>query len=338
MPAPKLTVPKTYAELRRGVETALHEGQQAVELARLRTYWETGRLINAHVLHHRGRADYGAQVLVRLADELNTAKTTLYQCTLFARQFPIFRARGKLGWAHYRVLLAVPDPREREALITQALEHAWTSRQLELHVYSQPTTTQSAELNHTAPPKLLTPRRGTPDIFRIVKRDDTLAVDLGFKLYVELHDAEADEIGAGGFVRFDARGRVVAADGASKGDLFTYAATVRRVVDGDTLEIEVKLPRGFVHVMKLRLRGIDCPEMDTAAGKAAKRYVEALLADSRDATIYTTKPDKYDRYLADVFIPAGGSSDDEDVFLNNALLRDGHAVRKDEYSLADWEA
>ncbi len=223
------------------------------------------------------------------------------------------------------------------------MKHEWTVAELvqrvrPLNAALEVETGKPASATAPIPPKLLTPKRGTPGVYRIVKRDDTLAVDLGFKLYVELHDAEADEIGAGGFVRFDARGRVVAADGASKGDLFTYAATVRRVVDGDTLEIEVKLPRGFVHVMKLRLRGIDCPEMDTAAGKAAKRYVEALLADSRDATIYTTKPDKYDRYLADVFIPAGGSSDDEDVFLNNALLRDGHAVRKDEYSLADWEA
>lgn len=79
--------------------------------------------------------------------------------------------------------------------------------------------------------------------------------------------------------------------------------------------------------------------MDTAAGKAAKRYVEALLAESRNVTIYTTKPDKYDRYLADVFLAAPDSgAGDGLLFLNNALLRDGHATRKDEYSLADWES
>jgi endonuclease YncB( thermonuclease family) len=78
--------------------------------------------------------------------------------------------------------------------------------------------------------------------------------------------------------------------------------------------------------------------MDTAAGKAAKRYAEALFANSLQVTIYTTKPDKYDRYLADVFLSGTKKSGDEErVFLNNALLRDGHATRKDEYSLADWE-
>jgi len=51
----------------------------------------------------------------------------------------------------------------------------------------------------------------------------------------------------------------------------------------------------------------------------------------------TTKPDKYDRYLADVFLrPATGESSrdiereaDGSAFLNNALLAHGHAVNFD---------
>src|ERR1019366_8589481 len=42
--------PKTYAELKRRVEEALLTGQRRVEAARVLTYFETGRLINAHVL------------------------------------------------------------------------------------------------------------------------------------------------------------------------------------------------------------------------------------------------------------------------------------------------
>jgi len=43
----KLIVPQNYAELRRAVEVAMVHGQQAVEQARVRTYHETGRLIQA---------------------------------------------------------------------------------------------------------------------------------------------------------------------------------------------------------------------------------------------------------------------------------------------------
>lgn len=53
-------VPKTYAELRRGVEGSLLMGLQRAEGARLRTYWETGRLIHEHLLQFRDRADYGS--------------------------------------------------------------------------------------------------------------------------------------------------------------------------------------------------------------------------------------------------------------------------------------
>jgi endonuclease YncB( thermonuclease family) len=84
---------------------------------------------------------------------------------------------------------------------------------------------------------------------------------------------------------------------------------------------------------KLRLRDLDCPELDTAEGKAAKRFVEALLARAEAVTICTTKPDKYDRYLADVYL----SSPEGEIYLNNELLREGHAGRKGGYSPADWE-
>lgn len=44
------------------------------------------------------------------------------------------------------------------------------------------------------------------------------------------------------------------------------------------------------------------------------------------------KPDKYDRYLADVFL----AQDGEPVYLNNALLAAGHAVVKKEWEFSDW--
>ena len=51
-------------------------------------------------------------------------------------------------------------------------------------------------------------------------------------------------------------------------------------------------------------------------------------------TVSTTKPDKYDRYLADGFVPVEKG---ESVFLNSALLENGHAVRKDAWEFGDWE-
>ena len=60
--------------------------------------------------------------------------------------------------------------------------------------------------------------------------------------------------------------------------------------------------------------------------EAAKRCVEAVVNETEGVTITTSKADKYDRYLADVFLHRRSG---EEVFLNNALLENGHAVRFD---------
>ena len=75
---------------------------------------------------------------------------------------------------------------------------------------------------------------------------------------------------------------------------------------------------------KLRLRGIDCPEMDTPEGKAAKKFVESLLRDVPELIVLTRKNDKYDRYEADVFIEDKTGAK---LFVNNLLLEAGHAIR-----------
>ena len=134
----------------------------------------------------------------------------------------------------------------------------------------------------------------------------------------------------------------------------------------------------------IRLKGIDCPELekDSATkkadpslnrttirggeGQAAKRFVENALQGLEFVTVKTSRSDKYDRYLADVFLPArslkasavptaldknkirvgaGGtgatgheyigkrlqsavsSPQSNLIYLNNLLLENGHAVR-----------
>ena len=116
-------------------------------------------------------------------------------------------------------------------------------------------------------------------------------------------------------------------EAATKAELFTYVATVRQVIDGDTLVVTLLFAPGWRHELKLRLRGLDCPEISTAAGRAAKKFVDGLLKAGDEAIVSTRRPDKYDRYLADVFVGEPGA--ENEVFLNNALLAGGYAVRYD---------
>jgi len=325
-----LAVPRTYAALRRAVEDVIIKGQRAAELAKVRTYHETGRLIREHVLLFDDRADYGSKAVRRLALDIKVDHTVLHRCVSFFRLFPIVATWQQLTWAHYRVLIPVEDPKLRKSLADEADRLGWPVAQLESRIRALlPPEPAVIDVSVGEPARLLTPRRGTAGVCKVIAVGDAPVVDQGFAVY---RDVAAARLRPNEFVRVTADG-VERVEGATKADLFTYHAEVLKVVDGDTLWVKVYLEPGRWVKQKLRLRDLDCPEMDTAAGRSAKRFVETLMAKTEAVTVCTTKPDKYDRYLADVFLTTA----DGDVYLNNELLKNGHAVRKGDYSPADWE-
>ena len=102
-------------------------------------------------------------------------------------------------------------------------------------------------------------------------------------------------------------------------NLYNYKAKVEKIVDADTIDVTLDL--GFKVYMgtRLRLAGIDAPEMKTQEGKDAKAWLEAQLPVGHEVTlsIYKTK-EKYGRYLA--YVTYNGTN------MNEALLKSGHAV------------
>jgi hypothetical protein len=76
------------------------------------TYWEIGSIIDSEVLG-AGRAEYGAQILVTLSQELTGRfgrgfdEPNLNRMVKFARLFPereiVVTLSHKLSWLHHRV-------------------------------------------------------------------------------------------------------------------------------------------------------------------------------------------------------------------------------------------
>ncbi len=102
----------------------------------------------------------------------------------------------------------------------------------------------------------------------------------------------------------------------------TYEAAVLRIVDGDTLEARVSTWPGQSVDVKVRLRGIDAPEMDGACRAETDRAEAArsALAQVASGPILLTDvgPDRYyGRVVARVL--AGG------LDVGAALLQAGHA-------------
>ena len=301
MPARSLTAtPKTYAQLRDAVVAVVVTGRLAIDRAWVGTCHETGRLINEHVLLFRDRADYGAKVYTKLAADTQISERSLRQCAQFHRCYPIWHGHAKLIWSHYQLLIQVADSAQRKALEAEAVRKSWTVPELSTHVRSYNAIALASDDTTSAPPvELLTPRCGTPGLRRVVERPDGLGIDLGFKNYADLTAAPQARLKVGDIIRWDETpstgiraGGVKKVEDATPAELFTYRATIRKVIDGDTLDVAITLAPGFTRDLKLRLRGLDCPEISTAAGRAAKAFVENLIRPGDEVIISTTKPAK----------------------------------------------
>jgi len=86
--------------------------------------------------------------------------------------------------------------------------------------------------------------------------------------------------------------------------MYTYKAKVKRVVDGDTVDLDVDL--GFHVIMRLRGRliDVDTPERGHQDWTRATETLERLLKEQEDKegyiTISTAKTGKYGRWLIDI--------------------------------------
>jgi len=110
---------------------------------------------------------------------------------------------------------------------------------------------------------------------------------------------------------------------------------VLRVVDGDTLDVRFSVWEDIVLVKRLRLLGIDTPELrprsgteaerkaEKAAAKAALDYVETALTNAAAVFVVTDwKSDSFGRVLAGIqYVDESGTEYD----LAARLLESGHA-------------
>jgi len=106
--------------------------------------------------------------------------------------------------------------------------------------------------------------------------------------------------------------------------LYTYKANVVRVVDGDTLVLDIDLGRHiWDHGVRLRVLNINTPEPrgDTKAeGLAASERTRQLVESSNNKVyVKTRKDDSFGRGLGEVILSNGMS-------LGEVLLEEGFAV------------
>jgi len=107
--------------------------------------------------------------------------------------------------------------------------------------------------------------------------------------------------------------------------MFEYAAKLIKIIDADTIRLDIDLGMRVHIIETVRLIGIDAPELGTIPGQIARSFVVKELTAVIAIKIQTTKPEKYGRWLATLLYqdPAQGPDWRN---LNDLLLSTHHAV------------
>ena len=109
--------------------------------------------------------------------------------------------------------------------------------------------------------------------------------------------------------------------------MFTYNCRIARIVDGDTLDVDIDLGFGIWKTNeRIRLWQIDTPECRTRDkeekkyGLIAKNFVEQHLPIGKIFELQTLEKDKFGRYLGAVFVK-------NRLSINDMLLKANLAVK-----------
>ena len=120
--------------------------------------------------------------------------------------------------------------------------------------------------------------------------------------------------------------------GDMKDEPWSYVAKVERVIDGDTVELDIDVGFGIWIKRKMRLYGINTPETRTRdkeekeRGLAAKARLKELIDDRDRVRIMTYGNGKFGRLLGDIWVK---HEDGKWSFVNDLLVKEGHAEEYD---------
>ncbi|OGX39866.1 MAG: hypothetical protein A3D87_00140 [Omnitrophica WOR_2 bacterium RIFCSPHIGHO2_02_FULL_50_17] len=285
--------------------------------------WGTGRRIVEVEQDGAMRAAYGTALIPRLSKVLaekygpGFSVNSLRKMRQFYLLNPIQPSTVELDWTDYIELLPVKDEKTRQRLERRILKEDLNSSQIRRLV-------REIRREPEKDPSALPPLKRPADL-----RLDTFAVS---PLRARLKDGEV-LIDCGFFVSWPVKKEELKSLDLSGEMSYTYAATVDRVIDADTLLALIEAGFGIIVRDRLRLRGIDCPETGTPEGDRAKRFVEKLLPTGSTIVLKSHKDrtDQHGRFVVDVFYKQGVEDAraiiKDGVYLNQELLDKGYATR-----------
>jgi len=286
--------------------------------------WETGRRLIEEEQNGAMRAAHGSALIHKVSKVMTQKYGIGFSVSNLRkmRQFYLLNQKhsisSELDWSDHVELLPIKDDKTRKRLEERILEEDLTSaelRQLVQKIRKGSHSKSSSQLPPLKRPVELKLNTFAKSTLSYKLQDGYVLIDCGFVVSWPVRKEDLKD--------------VIVTDNPS----YTYEATIDRVIDGDTLLVVIEV--GFrikVHD-KLRLRGLDTPEVGTPEGDRAKKFVQRLLPVGATIIIKSHKSqvDIYGRFVVDVLYRKGVSDPQEilkdAVYLNQQLLDEGYAVR-----------
>lgn len=103
--------------------------------------------------------------------------------------------------------------------------------------------------------------------------------------------------------------------------MYTYEAKVLRVVDGDTVDLDIDLGFHTRVTKRVRLSFINAPERNTDLGKRSKEFLLKSIPEESNVIVKTQldSTDKYGRVLGEIF------ASDQISSINKLMVDSGFA-------------
>jgi len=137
---PGLTEVGLLPELRQLIQVARHTVAVAVNSTLTTLYWKIGARIRKEILG-RNRAEYGQQIVATLGRQLaqefgrGFEEKNLRRMVQFAEVFPdeqiVAALRRQLGWAHFKLLIPLKGPLQRDFYAEMCRIEGWSTRLLQ---------------------------------------------------------------------------------------------------------------------------------------------------------------------------------------------------------------
>ncbi|WP_244280650.1 DUF1016 N-terminal domain-containing protein [Leptospira saintgironsiae] len=242
----------------------------------------------------------------------------LFYAKKFYEVYGESKVNPNLNWSYYRILSGIEDAKLRKTLETEIIRNNWTLEDLVIRLR------ESGELYVGKTPRWDRPT-GKLNHYKIIKTiSRKLSLDLGFYCYLSLESKIKFKENTLVEVSKKHGKNILTKLNSKDATLYIYSGQVERVVDGDTIIVQLNLGFDLTSRQRIRLHKVWAAELGTKEGKSSFHFLEKKLPKGKQVIVKSKGKDIYGRYVGDVLYSSNKNDDiatilKTGIFLNQEL-------------------